>query len=154
VALRGTSFGLTSGVLTTLGLIVGLNSGTSSRSAVAAGVLTIAIADAASDAFGAHIADESAGAGRLSPWVSALATFVAKLVFAATFLVPVLLLSLATAVVVSIAWGLFLLVALSYYLARRNRQDPWKVIGEHAAIAAVVLLFSQLAGDLVSALDL
>jgi len=46
----GISFGLTSGVITTLGLMVGLQSGTQSRLAVVGGVLTIAIADALSDA--------------------------------------------------------------------------------------------------------
>ena len=51
----GFSFGLTSGIITTLGLIVGLNSGTRSRLAVVGGVLTIAIADAFSDASGIHL---------------------------------------------------------------------------------------------------
>ena len=42
----GLSFGLTSGVITTLGLMVGLHSGTHSRTVVIDGILTIAIADA------------------------------------------------------------------------------------------------------------
>jgi len=42
----GVSFGLTSGIITTLGLMVGLHSGTQSRIAVVGGILTIAIADA------------------------------------------------------------------------------------------------------------
>ena len=40
----GFSFGLTSGVITTLGLMVGLHSGTNSKLAVMGGILTIAIA--------------------------------------------------------------------------------------------------------------
>ena len=48
----GFSFGLTSGVITTLGLMVGLHSGTHSRSVVIGGILTIAVADAMSDALG------------------------------------------------------------------------------------------------------
>jgi len=46
----GLSFGLTSGVITTLRLMVGLHSGTRSRTVVIGGILTIAIADAMSDA--------------------------------------------------------------------------------------------------------
>jgi len=42
----GLSFGLTSGIITTLGLMVGLHSGTHSRLVVIGGILTIAIADA------------------------------------------------------------------------------------------------------------
>jgi hypothetical protein len=49
---KGVSFGLTSGVITTLGLIVGLHSGTHSKIAVISGIPTIAIADAMSDALG------------------------------------------------------------------------------------------------------
>jgi hypothetical protein len=56
---KGVSFGLTSGVITTLGLIVGLHSGTHSKIAVISGILTIAIADAMSDALGMHISEES-----------------------------------------------------------------------------------------------
>jgi hypothetical protein len=38
----GLSFGLTSGVITTLGLMVGLHSGTHSRTVVIGGIVTIA----------------------------------------------------------------------------------------------------------------
>jgi len=55
----GVSFGLTSGIITTLGVMVGLNTGTGLRLAVIGGILTVAIADAFSDAMGIHIAEES-----------------------------------------------------------------------------------------------
>ena len=55
----GLSFGLTSGIITTLGLIVGLNGSTHSKFAVIGGILTIAIADAFSDALGIHVSQES-----------------------------------------------------------------------------------------------
>ncbi len=51
----GFSFGLASGIITTLGLIVGLHSGTHSKKVVIGGILTIAIADAFSDALGIHL---------------------------------------------------------------------------------------------------
>ena len=89
----GLSFGLTSGVITTLGLMVGLHSGTHSRNVVIGGILTIAIADAMSDALGMHIAEESKNNGIPSEiWESTLATFVAKFLIATIFVVPVLLL--------------------------------------------------------------
>ena len=55
----GISFGLTSAVITTLGLMVGLHSGTHSKLVVLAGILTIAIADAFSDALGIHVSKEA-----------------------------------------------------------------------------------------------
>lgn len=57
----GISFGLVSGVLTTLGLLVGLGVGTQSREVIIGGILTIAVADALSDAFGVHLSQESSG---------------------------------------------------------------------------------------------
>ncbi|MCW1309363.1 MAG: hypothetical protein QXP04_01585, partial [Candidatus Nanoarchaeia archaeon] len=56
---KGFSFGLVSGIITTLGLIVGLHSGTHSKLAVLGGIMTIAVADAFSDALGVHISEES-----------------------------------------------------------------------------------------------
>ena len=47
-------FGLTSAVISTLGLMVGLHSGIGSKTVILAGVLTIAIADASSNALGIH----------------------------------------------------------------------------------------------------
>ena len=115
----GFSFGLTSGVITTLGLMVGLHAGTHSKSVVLGGLLTIAVADAMSDALGIHIAEESKNHGNTNEiWESTLATFAAKFVIAATFAVPVLFMPLDLAVVASLVWGLSLLAVLSYALAR------------------------------------
>lgn len=152
-ALSGAGFGVTSGVLTTLGLIVGLYSGTGSRAAVAAGIATIAIADALSDALGIHVSQESAGSDPGSAWIAAATTFGAKVVFALSFLVPVLVLSLGIAVLVSIAWGLVLLTGFSWYVARLNRTSPISAIAEHLLVAAVVLAASQGVGMLIDGLS-
>ncbi len=58
-ARTGVFFGATSGVITTVGLIVGLYAGTESVVAVLGGILVIAVADAMSDALGIHIAQEA-----------------------------------------------------------------------------------------------
>ena len=55
----GLSFGLTSGVIATLGLMVGLYSTTQSQLAVVGAILTISIADAFSDALGIHVSQET-----------------------------------------------------------------------------------------------
>ena len=148
----GLSFGLTSGVITTLGLMVGLHSGTHSRTVVIGGILTIAIADAMSDALGIHIAEESKNSGSTSEiWESTIATFVAKLVIALTFVVPVLVLPLSTAIIVNVAWGLLLLAILSLALARAQNIAPWKVIGEHVVIGIAVVGMTHLVGDWIRA---
>jgi len=144
----GLSFGLTSGVITTLGLMVGLHSGTHSRTVVIGGILTIAIADAMSDALGMHIAEESKNNGVLSEiWESTIATFAAKFLVAFTFVVPVLMLPLEKAMIVSVVWGLTLLAVLSYLLARAQQISAWKVISEHLIIGISVIAITHYVGD-------
>ncbi|MBU4489302.1 MAG: hypothetical protein KKE79_01565 [Actinobacteria bacterium] len=147
----GASFGLTSGIITTLGLMVGLQSGTNSKLAVLGGILTIAIADAFSDALGIHICEESENAHTSKEiWESTILTFVSKFVFASVFIIPVLLLDLRAAVMVSVVFGFSVIAVASYYMARRQGAKPWKVIGEHLLIAATVIVITHYVGVLVA----
>jgi vacuolar iron transporter family protein len=146
----GISFGLTSGVITTLGLMVGLHAGTHSRAAVLGGILTIAIADAMADALGIHVSEESKNSGSTSHiWEATLATFAVKFLVSATFLIPVLFAPLDQAIVISVIWGLFLLTVLSIFVARAQAIAPWKVIGEHVFIALCVVAITHVVGDWV-----
>ncbi|MEK7323237.1 MAG: hypothetical protein AABZ84_09180 [Pseudomonadota bacterium] len=143
----GMSFGLTSGVITTLGLMVGLHAGTHSPLAVIGGVVTVAVADALSDALGIHIAEESRGDMTASQiWQATLATFLAKFFMALSFVVPLLSFELDVAVMVSVAWGMTVVAVLSYRMARAQGVAPWRVIGEHLFIAALVVVATQLVG--------
>lgn len=147
----GISFGLTSGVITTLGLMVGLHSGTHSRLVVLGGILTIAIADAFSDALGIHISEESKNAHtHKHVWAATVSTFLSKLLFALTFVIPVLLFELSTAILVSVAWGLSMLALLSYYIAKSQGRRPWGVVAEHLLIALAVITATHLVGDWIA----
>src|SRR5262245_10761565 len=113
----GIHFGLTSGVITTLGLMVGLHAGTHSTLAVVGGVLTIAVADACSDALAIHISEEGEQAHSTREiWQATIATLVAKFFTALTFIVPVWFCELHVAIIVSIAWGLVVMELMSYWL--------------------------------------
>ena len=147
----GFSFGLTSGIITTLGLMVGLHSGTHSRPVVIGGILTIAIADAFSDALGIHISEESENKHSAKEiWESTIATFLSKFLFALTFIVPVLLFELGTAIVVSVIWGLSVLGILSFSIAKEQKANPWRMVAEHLVIALVVIVITHYVGDWLS----
>lgn len=151
----GISFGLTSGIITTLGLMVGLHSGTHLKAVVIGGILTIAIADAFSDALGIHVSEESEGKHKGNEiWASTISTFLAKLIFALTFVVPVLLFQLSTAMIVSIIWGLLLLGIFSFKLAKEQKIKPWKMILEHLAIALFVIVITHYLGEWIGSLFL
>lgn len=149
----GITFGLTSAVITTLGLMVGLHSGTHSRLVVLGGILTIAIADAFSDALGIHVSEEAENVHTVKQiWAATIATFLAKFLFALTFSAPVLLLPLSTAIWVSLIWGMSILAILSYVIAKSQGETPWKIVGEHILIALVVIGITHFVGDWVGAL--
>lgn len=146
-ARTGLFFGATSGVITTIGLIVGLNSGTRSMTAVLGGILVIAVADAMSDALGIHLAEESDPAtSHGHVWSATITTFITKFVFSISFVVPLLLLPLSSAVTVSVAWGLLVIVVLSYFLARSQGESPFAIILEHVGIAILVVVLSHFIG--------
>ena len=148
----GLSFGVTSGIITTLGLMVGLHSGTHSRLAVIGGILIIAIADAFSDALGIHISEEFENKHTSRQiWAATLSTFFSKFIFALTFVVPVVLLKLSIAIIVSVIWGFLVLSVLSYRISKEQKVNPWKVIGEHLLIATVVIVLTHYLGVWVSA---
>ncbi len=147
----GLSFGLTSGAITTMGLMVGLSSGTHSKLVVLGGILTIAIADSFSDALGIHVSEESEGKHTAKEvWISTISTFFSKLIFALTFVVPVLLFELSRAIFVSIIWGFLVLSVLSFSMAKGQRENPWKVVAEHLIIALVVIVATHYLGGWIS----
>lgn len=147
----GLGFGLSSATITTLGLMIGLQSSTGSRLAVIGGILTIAIADSFSDALGVHIAKEAeANLSTKELWQVTIATFFFKSIFAVSFLIPVLLLSMSQAITVSIIWGIMILVFQSYKLAKDNQTIVFPVLLEHLSIATLVMILTHYLGILVA----
>jgi VIT1/CCC1 family predicted Fe2+/Mn2+ transporter len=148
---KGFGFGLTSGIITTLGLIVGLNAGTHSKSVVLGGILIIAIADALSDSLGIHISEESNRKSKQKQvWESTISTFISKFFFALTFIIPILFLPLTTAIIVSIIWGLFLITLFSLYIAKLRKMKPSKVILEHVTITILVIVLTHYVGNIIT----
>jgi VIT1/CCC1 family predicted Fe2+/Mn2+ transporter len=149
----GISFGLASGAITTLGLLVGLQAESNQKLVVIGGILTIAVADAFSDALGIHLSEESkADADGRHVWESTLATFFTKFFFALSFLVPVFLLPLGEAVVVSVLWGLLVLGFLSVRIANAKGEKPHRVVVEHIGVALLVIAVTHYLGHWISTL--
>lgn len=140
---------MTSGVITTLGLLIGLYANFASQTLILGGIISIAVADAFSDALGVHVAEESdENKNQREIWELTLMTFVAKFIFALTFVLPILFFSLNTVLGVSILWGILVLVVLSYFIAKSNQTSPAGVIFEHLLIAFLVILLNYFLKDL------
>jgi VIT1/CCC1 family predicted Fe2+/Mn2+ transporter len=157
--ITGISFGITSGTITALGMLVGLESATSDPKVVVAGLVVMAVADGLADACGLHVAEESetdGGGGskhtHKEVWLTTVITFLSVCGFILTFAIPVLLFQLETAVPLAIAWGMLLLIVFNLYVAKIKNERPIKIILEHILIATVVIVISYWIGDLIATL--
>jgi VIT1/CCC1 family predicted Fe2+/Mn2+ transporter len=147
---KGFGFGVTSGVITTLGVVSGLHAGTHSKLAVLAGIVVLAISDALSDAMGIHVSEEAEMEHTSKElWEASFFTFISKLIFTLTFIFPIAFLELYVAIMVSIFWGLFLITLFSFYMAKSQKQKPYKVIIEHVFITVLVVLLTHYIGDII-----
>lgn len=148
---KGFSFGLTSGIITTLGLIVGLNSGTHSALVITGAIFVIAVADSMSDALGMHVSEESENRHSTKEiWESTISTFLFKFIFALSFIIPILFLQLSTAIIVCIIWGFSLIAIFSYFMAKQQNRKPYRVISEHLIIATIVIIITQYVGNWIA----
>ncbi len=151
--MTGISFGLTTAVITSLGMIVGLWSATSSKLAVVAGIIIMALADGLSDAVSLHTAEEAEiekediKHTKREIWLTTLFTFLAVSGFTLTFAIPILIFPLKIAIFVAIFWGIFLLSFLNFYIAKVRKEKPIKLISEHIFLALFVIIISHLIGS-------
>lgn len=145
----GISFGLTSGVITTLGMIVGINAATESKLAVVASIFAIAVADSLSDALGIHLSEESRLDESDKPiWIISIYTFFAKFLVTLLFILPFLIFNNNSAVVYSVIFGLLLVSLLSIFVARRSKKSIFQSVFEHVGLAIIVIIASYYVGGL------
>lgn len=147
---RGLGFGITSGIITTIGLMVGLYAATNSKLAILGGIITIAIADSLSDSFGIHVSEEFSGAKTKNILKSSLYTFLSKLITAALFVFPIIFFNLKLAMLICLGMGIFLLIIFNYFLSKENNESPIRIIFEHVSLASIVVLLSYFVGKLIN----
>lgn len=140
------SFGATSAIITNLGLISGLWTGAHPKLAIVGAMLLIAVADNISDSFGIHIYQESELLSTKEIWISTITNFLTRIFVSLTFILLVMILPIKPAVFISIAWGLLLLAALSYTIAKGEKINPYFALLEHIGIAIVVVVLSNYVG--------
>ena len=152
----GVSFGITSGVITSLGMIVGLYSATSSKLVVVAGLITMAIADGLADGAGQHMSEEAEmkdGKARHTHkevWVATLYTFLSVCVSILSFVPFFFIFPMEIAIYWGIGWGVLLLVIFNSILANKKKEKALVLVGEHLALAVFVIVISYYVGKLIA----
>jgi len=146
----GISFGLASGVITTLGVMIGLYFGTFSKGIVLAGILTVAISDAFSDGMGIHFSEEIRGVHTTKEiWIATITTFIAKFIVAISFFFPVLFFSIIIAIIWNCIWSFLLVGLFSYYICKKQNKSPIKAISEHFILMIVVIFVTYFSGRFI-----
>ncbi len=150
---KGLGFGLTSGIITTIGIIIGFYTSIGSKAAIIGGILIIAFADAMSDALGMHISEEADDKTKEKHvWEATLSTFVFKLIFASSFIIPFLIFPLGTAVIISLVYGAVLISLFSFYIGKKRKESTGKIIAEHLIIMFLVIVAAHFIGEFVRTL--
>jgi len=149
----GFSFGLASGIITTLGMIIGLESALESKLIIITGILSVAVADAFSDGFGIYISQEAVAIKKKKNIrLAAVYTSIFKFVFASLFAIPFLLFGIQQAIILSLIYAGSVISIYSYLMAKKQNRSPWKHVSEHLLIAFIVVVITHYAGDIVRSL--
>jgi len=141
------SFGATSAIVTSVGLVVGFGSADVPKSAIISGLLIVGLADNLTDTLSIHIFQESEMLEQRAAFRATIGNFLTRACIAGSFVVLMLLLSGALAILSCLAWGIALLVCLTYLVARNRGASVTSELIKHIALAAVVIVTSGLIGS-------
>lgn len=146
VKLSRISFGGTAAIVTSMGLITGLDAANVAKPLIISTLLIAALADNLTDSLSIHIYQESERLEKQEAWLGTLTNFAARFVVCLTFMPIVALCPVSQVVVWSIAWGLSLLAALTCRLAWERRVGIASEVVKHVVVALVVILVSKSIG--------
>jgi hypothetical protein len=144
------SFGVVSATVTSIGLIIGFGAAGISKATIVAGLFIVALADNLTDSLSIHIYQESEELEERAAFKATMSNFAARLSVSLSFVALVLAFSTVTMVVVSLTWGISLLTAISWLVARHRHANIAAEVFKHLAVAAVVIASSQAIGIAIS----
>lgn len=141
------SFGSTSAIVTSMGVIIGLGAATARTATIVSSLLIFAVADNISDSLSIHMYQEAEKLDERSAFRATLTNFVARLLITLSFVMIAMLLAYPYAGIVTLVWGFLLLTGLSYALAMERRVSPMPEIGKHLGVAVLVIAASRVIGS-------
>lgn len=144
------SFGITSAIITSLALIVGLDQVSDPKMSIIGALMLLAIADNISDSLGIHIYRESQATGaENNARVYTISNFLTRLTVTLIFVLIVALLPIYYAVILSLTLGLMFLSLLSYMIAVHKKTNPYTEVIQHVGVAVAVITISHFMGQII-----
>ena len=147
--IRNVSFGVTAAIVTSMGLVVGLDAATAAKATILSGLLVVAIADNLTDSLSIHIYQESEQLESRTAFHATVTNFGTRLGLSLSFVLLVAILPVEVAVIASIVWGSLLLAVLTCLVARARKLPVVREVAKHLAVAAVVMLASKTIGSIL-----
>lgn len=145
------SFGGTAAVVTSMALIIGLTAASATKSAIVSGLLIVAVADNLSDSLSIHMYQESESLEPQAAFRSTLTNFATRLLVTLVFILLVLALPSNLTVPASVAWGVGLLIVLSFLIAKQRGLGLASEAIKHVLSAAVIIGVSRTIGAWIPA---
>jgi VIT1/CCC1 family predicted Fe2+/Mn2+ transporter len=140
---RHFSYGGTAAIVTSMSLIVGFDVATVARTTLLTGLLIVALADNLTDSLAIHMYQESEQLDGRTAFDATVSNFATRLGLSLSFVALAAFLPRSATVIASIVWGLSLLSALTYVIARRSGRPPAPEIVKHLLTAVAVMLMSK-----------
>ena len=144
------SYGGTAAIVTSMGIIVGMGAATNSRATVVVSLLLVAVADNLTDSLAIHVYQESEKLEARQAFRSTVTNFLTRFLVAAGFALMVVMIPPPYLMMTAIPWGMLLLGALTYFIARARGAAPVTEIAKHLGAAVVVIAVSKIIGKWIS----
>jgi len=139
-------YGGTAAVVASTALISGLYAANSTRTAIVSALLIAALADNLADALSIHVFQESEHRDKEEAFTRTMTNFGTRLLLCISFALLVVLVPLVYATKVAIVWGMLLLAALTYLVARERKVKPMLEVIKHLLVASAVIIVSMAIG--------
>lgn len=145
------SYGGTAAIVTSMALVSGLGAAEASKSVVVSALLIAALADNLTDSLSIHIFQESEQLEKKEVFAGTVTNFLTRLLVCLSFILLFGLLPASIAVEGVIFWGMSLLAALTFMVARERNVGASLEVVKHLLGAATVIIVSQAIGHWISA---
>lgn len=119
------SYGGTAAIVTSMALVSGLGAAGATKPVVVSALLIAALADNLTDSLSIHIFQESEQLDQKEAFTGTVTNFVTRLLACLSFVLLVGLLPVSIAVEGTVVWGMSLLAALTYLVARERNVGVW-----------------------------
>lgn len=148
LGIHGAMFGLMDGIVTVIGIILGISALGDQRLLILAAIAG-ALADSMANAAGIHVGTETSKRfPKKSVMISTIYAFASTFIAAALLIIPHFLLGLQQAILASLVIAIIMLGAMGVFVAHYRNRNPVLIALEYIAIGLFVSFVTYISGML------